>query len=97
MNSPGEALVWFWTTWCGACRVAIPSVIRLASEEPEDLAVGLVDIDDMLELSMELGLRELPVYVFFKNGKIVDRYQGTFTYDELSEWLNSRQSRGIAR
>lgn len=42
-------LINFWATWCGPCRVEIPSLIELQQQYPEDLVVLGVSVDDTAE------------------------------------------------
>ncbi|MBI4886857.1 MAG: TlpA family protein disulfide reductase [Acidobacteria bacterium] len=42
-------LINFWATWCGPCRVEIPSLVELQQQYTDDLVVLGVSVDDTAE------------------------------------------------
>lgn len=40
----------FWATWCGPCKVEIPSLVELQAEYPDDLVVLGYSVDDTVDL-----------------------------------------------
>ncbi|KAI1163705.1 thioredoxin-like protein [Nemania serpens] len=57
-------------TWCGPCKAIAPVVVKLSDEERfKDVFFAKIDVDDLPELSQELGITAMPTFVAFKNGE----------------------------
>ena len=69
------ALVDFWATWCGPCRMMAPIVEELAAET-EDVTFAKLNVDDYGEIAMGLGIQAIPTLILFKDGTAVDRVVG---------------------
>ena len=69
------ALVDFWATWCGPCRMIAPVVEALAGEIP-DVTFAKVNVDENAELVMGLGIQAIPTLILFRDGTAVDRTMG---------------------
>lgn len=66
-------LVDVWAPWCGPCKLISPLIDEVSSEYVGKLSVGKLNADDNMELVKELGVRNIPTLLFFKNGSpIVD-------------------------
>ncbi|KAM0432896.1 hypothetical protein ACHAPT_004601 [Fusarium lateritium] len=70
-------LVDCFATWCGPCK-AISPILNKLSEEPDHERVEFVkfDVDELPELTASLGVRAMPTFFFFKDGKKVDELVG---------------------
>lgn len=54
-------LVYFWSLWCGACRLATPELLRLqAAHSANGLEIVGVSDDDVAELRSSAAVRQLP-------------------------------------
>jgi thioredoxin 1 len=40
------------------------------------MVVGKCNVEDCEDIAMELGIRNIPTLIFFKNGEIVDKFVG---------------------
>ena len=85
----GVALVDFWASWCGPCRMIAPAIDQLAEEFENKAKICKVNTEEEPDLTSEYQVRSIPTILFFKNGEIVDQMIGTTTKAKLEEKLNS--------
>mgnify|MGYP000448850893 FL=1 len=74
-----------WATWCGPCRMLAPIVSELASEYDGKIVVGKCDVEENEDIAMEFGVRNIPTLLFFKDGKLVDKFVGSAKKPALVE------------
>ena len=72
----GLAVVDFWATWCGPCRMIAPIVEQLAADYAGKAKVLKLDVDTNQRTAMKFNIRSIPQILFFKNGKVVDTVVG---------------------
>jgi thioredoxin 1 len=72
----GLAVVDFWATWCGPCRMIAPVLDQLAAEYEGKAKVAKVDVDANQATVMRFNVRSVPTILFFKDGKLVDQVVG---------------------
>ena len=58
------AVIDFYATWCGPCRMISPILKSLAKEYKDQIVVYKVDTDKEKELSAAMGIQSLPTVVF---------------------------------
>ncbi len=73
---PGLAVVDFWATWCGPCRMIAPVLEQLAAEYEGKAKVAKVDVDSNQATATRFNVRSIPTILFFKDGKLVDQVIG---------------------
>lgn len=75
--------------WCGPCKQISPIVDEISLEFIEQLHVGKLNADDNRDILVDLGVRNIPTLILFKNGEIVERNTGLATKEKLTELINN--------
>jgi thioredoxin 1 len=79
----------FWATWCGPCRMVAPIISQLAEKYDGQIVVGKCDVEENDELAAEFNIRNVPTFLFFKNGQLVDKLVGAVSRDKFEEKFNA--------
>jgi thioredoxin 1 len=72
VKHPGVAVVDFWATWCGPCRMIAPLLEQLSVDYAGKVKVCKLDVDVNQQTSMRFNVRSIPTLLFFKDGAPVD-------------------------
>ena len=72
----GLAIVDFWATWCGPCRMIAPILDQLATEYQDKVKVTKLDVAANIKTATRFNVRSIPMLLFFKDGKVVDQIVG---------------------
>ena len=82
-------LVDFGADWCPPCKAMGP-VLELVAKEFEGKAlVGELDVDTNPQTTAKYGVRNLPTFLFFKDGNLVDRIVGAVPKSALEQKVRS--------
>ena len=81
------ALVDFWATWCGPCRMIAPIVEELAAET-EGVTFAKVNVDENPDVARGLGIQAIPTLYLFRDGKAVDRVVGVQSKQALKAMID---------
>ena len=81
------ALLDFWATWCGPCKMIAPIIEEIA-DECENIIVGKVNVDEQPELANLFGITSIPTLIVIKDGKIAGQTVGYQPKDEILELLD---------
>ncbi len=80
-----KAVVDFYATWCGPCRMFGP-VFEEVSKDKDFYFVKL-DVDKYSDIAREYGVMSIPTVILFENGNEVKRFTGFMSKDEFIEFL----------
>ena len=89
VNAAPLAMVDFWATWCGPCKMMGPIVEKLAGEYDGKALVAKVDTDEEADLAEKFDVSTIPTLVFLKNGAEFDRKIGVTPEAALREVLDA--------
>lgn len=70
------AMVDFWASWCGPCKMVAPVIEELGTKYEGKAIVGKVDVDANQALAGQYGVMSIPTVIFFKDGKEIERKVG---------------------
>ncbi len=88
LESDVPVIVDFWAEWCMPCKVIEPIIEELASEYEGRAKMAKVDVDVNQEIAASLGIRSIPMLIFFKGGEHVDHIIGTAAKKVVTEKLD---------
>mgnify|MGYP002733955528 CR=1 FL=1 len=83
LKSEKPVLVDFYAVWCGPCSMMAPVVDEIAEEMGDKVVVGKVNVDESKEIAMNYGIRNIPTFLFFKNGEIAEKIVGAVDKSEI--------------
>ena len=84
------ALVDFFATWCGPCKMLSPIIENIANSR-DNIKVAKVDVDKHEDLAKTYGVMSIPTLIVFKNGQVVATKVGFVAEPLLNEWINNNR------
>lgn len=87
--SSGTAMVDFWASWCGPCKMLSPVVESIAAQFDGKVLVGKVNVDEEPDLARRFGVMSIPTVVFLKNGREFDRKVGVMPPEAFTSVLEN--------
>ena len=87
INGGKPALVDFWATWCGPCRMIGPEIEELAVEYDGRAEVCKVNVDDEEALAKRFRIMSIPCVILFKDGQELNRLIGARDKSEYADAL----------
>jgi thioredoxin 1 len=76
VNADIPAMVDFWATWCGPCKMVAPVVEELAKDYQGKIKVAKMDVDQNRQTPARFGIRNIPTLIFFKGGEVAQTIIG---------------------
>jgi thioredoxin 1 len=90
VTSAQIVLVDFYAPWCEPCIKMMPTVNKLSLEYGSRAKIATINYDSNKTLAKELGIDEIPAFLIYKNGKLVERKTGYLEEDEFRKLLDKR-------
>lgn len=88
MDAAPLAMVDFWASWCGPCKMLSPTVEALAEQYEGKALVCKVNVDEEPDLARRFGVMSIPTVVFLKNGREFDRKVGLMPAEAFTQVLD---------
>ena len=84
-NNKEPVIAKFYTNWCGACIQMEPAYKKAANKFKGKIKFVKIDSGKLGPLSEGLNIQGVPTFIFFKDGKEVERHVGGMPEDEFIE------------
>jgi thioredoxin 1 len=84
----GIVLVDIWAEWCNPCKTISPIVDKVSADYHGKVKVGKLEADLNREIVSELGIRNIPTLLVYKDGEIVDKLVGSVQEEKITESLD---------
>ena len=82
-GAEGIAVVDFFATWCGPCKMLAPVFQEVGNELDKKAQFYKVDIDQSLDIARQLNVSTVPTIIVFKNGEPIERLVGFMPKENL--------------
>lgn len=82
------AIIDFYATWCGPCKMTAPNVEKIAEEYDGKIDVYKVDVDQQEELAALLGVQSIPTILFIPKNGTPAKSVGAMGYGQLKDAVN---------
>lgn len=70
-------------SWSGSSNIIEPIINRNILKYNDIIDFGIIDLQKYLDIGIQYGVVSIPVLLFFQNGKLVDKLDGTFSNSDL--------------
>lgn len=88
-KSNGVALIDFWASWCGPCRMLAPVIDEVAEDFAGKCDVYKVNVDEEGDLAAKFGIMSIPTLIIFKNGEAVGKLVGVVPKESIADAINA--------
>lgn len=86
-TAEGVALIDFWATWCGPCKMQSPVVEALSDEMNGKVNFFKLDVDENPDTAKEFQIMSIPTLMIKKDGKVIDKVIGYHSKEQLQKIL----------
>ncbi|HEX8034120.1 MAG TPA: thioredoxin [Ktedonobacterales bacterium] len=92
LKSEKPVVVDFWAQWCPPCLRLAPIYEEFANEYGDKMTFGKLNTDDNQMTTGRLGIQSIPVLIFFRGGREIDRIVGLQSRDVLRRRIEAALS-----
>ncbi|MGL6104660.1 thioredoxin [Romboutsia sp.] len=82
-NASGVAVIDFYATWCGPCKMLAPIFQEVEHEFEGKAKFFKVDIDQSLDLARQYNVSSVPTMMIFRDGELVETLVGFMPKENL--------------
>lgn len=89
LQAQGPVMVDFYADWCGPCKMMAPLVERMAEKYADQIKIGKLNVEEAMEISDKYNVRNIPTFIFFKDGQPISTHVGGMSAAELEEKIKT--------
>ncbi len=88
LDSPGPALMEYYSPLCAYCKTLDPILDQLASEYAGRIKIGKMNIDQNPLTASQYDIMSTPTMILFKDGKQINKLLGALSKEEIENHLH---------
>lgn len=89
LDYKGNVVVDLYAHWCYPCKLMLPIVAKMAKDLPEIKFVK-IDVSKIQEVGAMFQVRGVPTFMFFKDGKDIERFSGGRDEDTFKALISEK-------
>lgn len=89
IGKAGVVLVDCWAEWCPHCVAMMPQVDAISEELKDNASVVKVNVGESEEFASRFNITSLPTFLIFKDGNLVEKFNGSTSAQELKQKLTA--------
>ncbi|CAH0515056.1 unnamed protein product [Peronospora belbahrii] len=86
-----KTIVYFMAKWCPPCKMISPIYDELSTKH-EDIEFAKLDVDELNDTASKAGVRSMPTFFYFKNGK----FQQSLSFSGADEEILRKNAKQLS-
>ncbi|MDZ7859921.1 MAG: thioredoxin [Candidatus Krumholzibacteriota bacterium] len=86
-ESRQPVVVDFWAPWCVPCKQIEKIIEEMVEKYEGAISFCKINVSDNNETTKKYEVRNIPLLLFFENGKLIDRITGSISKELIEEKL----------
>jgi thioredoxin 1 len=88
LQSNDTVLVYFWAPWCSSCKKTSPVIQQISDEYAGKISIYKVNVENNQALTTQYQVQNIPTFIIFKQGRILDRMSGFSSKETITKWID---------
>ena len=84
-----NVILQFSAKWCGPCKMVAIHIEDTQEKVKDVVKIAKVDIEEAPELAEKFGIRNIPNFIYIKNGTVVNNKTGVMTQKQMIDSVQS--------